>query len=498
MIFFGPIFADLSVKAEIVGKAAVGPTQVRIFVRDRAGKPAHGAKVVLRLEMTSMTMGVRLGEAKETKAGEYEATIQPSMAGPWRATVHAELAGDSGETELAFRTGAPERAGDWSGKLGTYSMSRDGSGTSWLPDESPMRMVEGKPLGTYRTGLMGFITANESNTSGPRGHYRVFSNSMLMGMARKSGERDVLDASVMVSLDPVFNGRFGYPNLFQTGETAYGEKLTDWQHPHDFLSEATVSYSRRIREGLRAFVYGGPIGEPALGGPMFAHRPGGMEIPEAPISHHWFDSTHISSGVATVGLNTDRWQLETSAFNGREPDEHRFDPDPIRLNSGSARFTLNPNRNWSLSASYGYLHSPEATEPEIDQHRITASALFGRISPSGDSLAATAYFARRFAQDRTDAFGFEATWEHRGLALFSRIERVEEDELAGAPPGKFPVTKALIGAVKNIASPGSFELGAGAFLGFYQVPAALQPLYGSRPTTLGFFLRLRPKLMNLH
>ena len=70
------------------------------------------------------------------------------------------------------------------------------------------------------------------------------------------------------------------------------------------------------------------------------HRPSGMEVPEAPITHHWFDSTHIAFGVATVGINNDKWQLEASAVNGHEPDDNRYVPDPIALNSSSSRFSF--------------------------------------------------------------------------------------------------------------------------------------------------------------
>jgi hypothetical protein len=50
------------------------------------------------------------------------------------------------------------------------------------------------------------------------------------------------------------------------------------------------------------------------------HRTSGMDIPEAPITHHWLDSTHITFGVLTAGVVLDTWKIEASAFRGREPD----------------------------------------------------------------------------------------------------------------------------------------------------------------------------------
>ena len=46
------------------------------------------------------------------------------------------------------------------------------------------------------------------------------------------------------------------------------------------------------------FLYARPAREPAFGPPAFMHREA-IRTPEAPISHHWLDSTHISYGVVT-------------------------------------------------------------------------------------------------------------------------------------------------------------------------------------------------------
>lgn len=55
------------------------------------------------------------------------------------------------------------------------------------------------------------------------------------------------------------------------------------------------------------------------------HRFSGMANPEAPISHHWLDSTHVTFGVATAGLVYKGLKLEGSVVTGREPDENRWD-----------------------------------------------------------------------------------------------------------------------------------------------------------------------------
>ena len=132
-----------------------------------------------------------------------------------------------------------------------------------------------------------------------------------------------------------------------------------------------------VNDTDRAFVYLGLAGEPALGPATFMHRFSGMDNPEAPITHHWLDSTHITFGVATVGYSwRDKVKLEGSIFTGREPDQSRWDIETPKMDSQSVRLTVNPADDWSFQVSYGHLNSPEQLEPGVDQQRITASATY--------------------------------------------------------------------------------------------------------------------------
>src|SRR4030095_11229460 len=139
----------------------------------------------------------------------------------------------------------------------------------------------------------------------------------------------------MLSGEHATIGKEGYPLLLQTGETADGvTPLIDRQHPHDLFMELAGAYS--VSSGHRAlFCYGGRPGEPALGPPAFMHRFSGVNIPVAPITHHWLDSTHITYGVLTAGAVVDRVKVEASAFRGREPDEDRLDIESPELESHS-------------------------------------------------------------------------------------------------------------------------------------------------------------------
>jgi hypothetical protein len=158
----------------------------------------------------------------------------------------------------------------------------------------------------------------------------------------------------MLSLEPLMKNR-GYPNLFASGETAGGEALVDRQHPHDLFMELAARVDFNVGADSSVFLYGGPVGEPALGPSAFMHRVSARYNPEAPITHHWFDSGHITYGVATAGYASRQFQIEGSIFTGQEPDEDRWDIEKPRFDSWSVRATWNPTPYWAVQASTGRL-----------------------------------------------------------------------------------------------------------------------------------------------
>lgn len=470
--------------------------------------PSSGLKIVaspVMPEMPSMAMDKPTVEAGKVD-GHYLVGLQLPHEGSYRLDLILQPTGPKVSLSLVASQGMLHQGHGgmehgvhlMTGMLGDWPASREGSGTSWQPDDSPMFMKMLPKAGRYDLNLMGQIQAGYVDAGGKRGDEQAFANSMAMWMAQRDTGGGRLGLRLMLSLDPVTNGKRGVPNLFQTGETLHGRPLVDRQHPHDFLSEAAVSFSKPLGRDLRGFIYGGPVGEPALGNSMFLHRASGMEIPEAPITHHWFDSTHIAFGVATAGLTSgDKWKAEASAFNGHEPGENRFDIDPIQLNSGSTRFTYNPDSHWSLSASYGFLESPEALEPGVDQHRATASVQHGRTLANGDNWSTSLLWGRivRAGHRDSDAVVLESTYYHGTNSTFARFERVDKDELVGVPEGRYGITKLVLGHTHGLSSRDGYDLGLGAYVGLYAFPRALEPFYGRRPVTWGLFLRLRPSKM---
>lgn len=384
--------------------------------------------------------------------------------------------------------------------FGPYSMAREASGTSWQPDATPMDEPTFM-LGPWVLMAHGAADAIYDDQGGPRGASKGFSSSMGMLMAqRKLGDAGTLGLRAMVSLDPLM-GANGYPLLFATGETADGRTpLVDRQHPHDLFMELSASYSLALSADSSVFLYAGLPGEPALGPPAFMHRESGMDIPEAPITHHWLDSTHITYGVLTAGYVRDRWKFEVSAFRGREPNQNRFDVEAPALDSASARLSFNPGPNWSLQASAGHLHSPEQLTPQVNETRVTASAAYTRPFGASNSWATTFAWGRKIdAPGRTlDGFLVESELVLHDLnTFFARIERVDEDELFDLAPASplhgraVTVDKISLGYIRDVRVAAHVKLGAGALVSRYAYPAALDRAYGSGPMSFMLFLRLR-------
>jgi hypothetical protein len=377
--------------------------------------------------------------------------------------------------------------------LGPYPMTRDGSGTSWIPEAAPMSGVlfmHGDWTLMGHASLVGAYT----DQGGPRGGEKAFVSGMVGGMASRPLGAGTLALRAMLSPDP-FMGKSGYPLLLAAGETADGETtLVDRQHPHDLFMELSASYSLPVGDKGSVFVYGGLPGEPAFGPPAFMHRPSGMDAPEAPITHHWLDSTHIVFGVVTAGFTWNGWKLDASRFRGREPDEQRFDIETGDLDSTAARLSFNPSPNWALQASWASIKSPEALEPHHDERRVSASVMYAR--PVGDDglFSATAAWARKdkVPGEVLDAGLIEAAFMPNGAwTFFTRAEQVEQDELGEIEHGPaYTVRKFSAGAIRDFRVSEHVKIGAGAQLSAFDIEEPLAATYGD-PTAATVFVRLK-------
>jgi hypothetical protein len=381
-------------------------------------------------------------------------------------------------------------------------MSREASGTSWIPDSSPMygRMFM---FGEDMLMLHGAIFPRYTNVSTRRGDDRIDAPNWFMAMfSHPLGDSTQFGSRLMMSLDPLTEQGRGYPLLFQTGEVWNGEPLHDRQHPHDLFDELSFSLSQKFEHDLSAYVYFGYPGEPALGPPAFMHRPSAMDDPDAPIGHHWQDSTHITFGVATLGAQWRNVKLEGSIFTGREPDEDRYDFDRPRFDSYSGRLSWNPTRNLALQVSYGYIKSPEELHPETKIHRTTASAIYNLPLGDDTNWSNTFVWGQNNATEegKTQSFLIESNYQRGRNTVYFRWERVQKSGhelvLDEADESEiFPVSGYSLGYVRDLSHGKGIDIGLGTQFTINDRPDSLDRYYGD---DLGyafqFFLRIRPSL----
>ncbi len=382
-------------------------------------------------------------------------------------------------------------------------LSRDGAGTSWLPDSTPMYGIMQR-AGGWNLMHHGAAYLAYDRMNGPRGDDKLFLPNWYMLMARRNtGPQNYWRLSAMISLDPLTVGGGGYPLLFQTGETWKDKPLKDHQHPHNLFSELSGMYTHAISADSALFLYAAAVGQPALGPVTYMHRTFALDNPLAPIGHHWQDATHIAYGVATAGYQTRLWQAEVSTFNGREPGENRFEIQSPTFDSASGRISLNLTNDLALQASYGYLHSPESLHPEQDAHRLTASAIYNYALGIEQNFQTSLVWGRNIISNRNlDSLLLETQWKHDGgWTPYARYEIILKDAEELVLPQRFTedeiftLRQATIGIVRDLPWPGSLQWGIGGQAVFSFVPDKLKPVYGNNPTGWLIFIRLYPKRM---
>jgi hypothetical protein len=278
----------------------------------------------------------------------------------------------------------------------------------------------------------------------------------------------------------------GSPQVFQTGETYQKAPLIDYQHPHDLFMTIGAEYSRSMGAvELLANAY--LVGPAPLGPQSFMHRPSAAENPQTPLSHHFMDSTHITTGVVSGGVESKGLRLEGGWFRGREPDENRHDIDVGKLDSYSGRASFTRGA-WSAQVSAAHLTVPETTSP-YDEGRLTASVSYFKVNSEGSLAWMAAFGQNREFYGKFEAYLFEATWRHsKNGAAYTRLEEADKDILdAGFHPKgiahthrQSPVTAMTMGYVRDVVRGTRLgTLGIGADMTTYKVPANLKDSYGS-------------------
>ena len=271
----------------------------------------------------------------------------------------------------------------------------------------PMLMTH---LGHWNLMFMGLAFLSDIQQSGPRGGDKLYSTNWFMASAEhRVGASGAFEAVLMLSLEPATITDRRYPLLFQTGETAYGRAPRRRPASAQLHHGPGLSLRPPARRSTTLDLYFAPVGDPALGPVAYPHRASAMEFPEAPLSHHWQDSTHIADDVVTVGIRTGNssWRPAASTAPSRariagSSSRAGSIPGPRALvfsreqlgraglrrpahasRSAGARATRSapprrshihtpvPGGSWSSSLIWGRIHSTaNAAQPELVPGRI--------------------------------------------------------------------------------------------------------------------------------
>jgi hypothetical protein len=378
------------------------------------------------------------------------------------------------------------------------------SGTSENPAGWPMPMIM-THFRNWNTLFMGLAFLSDIQQSGPLGADKLYSTNWFMATAEhRVGSNGAFQAALMLSLEPATVTDRRYPLLFQTGETAYGKPLADAQHPHDFIMSLEFQYAHQLAEDTTLDLYFAPVGDPALGPVAYPHRASSIELPQAPISHHLQDSTHIADDVVTVGLRLKSVKLEASGFYGSEPAENRWIIESGPLNSWSTRLWFFPTKNWAAQVSFGRIAHPEALETG-DQTRMTASLEYTRPMPSASWSSTLAWGHTHNTARLRDLNSYLAESVlpiSRKNFLTGRFEVVDKDELFTNAPvleehldslygNTFRIAAYTFGYTRDIDLFRHIETGVGANLSAYRLPDAIKPYYGAHPVGGNVFIRFR-------
>ncbi len=466
----------------------------------------------MSLQVTRQLVGLGAGRAAHRTVHAWLLTLGFAIAGTaasaGRLPAQVEHQHhDSTAAQAASMSSMPPMPGMPRRPFG-IPMTRMGSGTTWLPDASSMRAWH-FTAGPWMLMVHGDAFLQFDHQGGPRGDDQIGSINWGMLMAMRQLAGGTLHLHGMASAEPLTIGRQGYPLLLQSGETFRGVPLHDRQHPHDLFMELSAFYERPITRRVGFMVYAAPVGEPGIGPVAYMHRPSALNDPFAPLSHHWTDATHITYGVLTAGLFSRTLKLEGTLFNGREPDEDRYDFDFHPLDSYGLRLSANPTPHWALSGSYGYLKQPEALHPEENQRRLGASVLHTvRLGRQVEWASALIYGGNKHV---TPGGAEAGRWEHSLMAesnlqldaantVFGRVEYVrksaEDLVIPATPDQEFDVGTLALGYIRELADFRGATLGLGARGAINLVPRTLEGVYGSRtPVGVAVFLRVRPRLL---
>jgi hypothetical protein len=383
------------------------------------------------------------------------------------------------------------------------------SGTSAQPRGWAMPMVM-THIGNWQLSWMAqafIVDVQQSHENTPRGALqrggdKLSSSNWGMLSAQHALAGGTVMLRTMLSLEPATITERRYPELFQVGETAFGQPIVDGQHPHNLFMEIGAQYAHSIGKTVLN-VYYAPVGDPALGPTAFPHRASAAELPQATLGHHYEDSTHISYDVATAELAWRSVHIEAGGFGGREPGENRWNLGFGPMDSWTGRLTWLPARNWQAQISTGRLHHPEAINSG-DEERTTASVEYASGERTASVIWGRAYkTAGHYAVNAITAEGVLPIARKNDLT--GRFEWSQRDELFADQPALestlprwFDISAYTAGYTRDVGRWHDAAIGIGANVSAYGMGNstardALINIYGDHPWGVSMYILVRLK-----
>jgi len=385
--------------------------------------------------------------------------------------------------------------------LGQEHVHEDAATMAEPPSLSPdtmSAMLAADPGEKWLTMVHGFAFLTYNRQSGPSGGEDFESQNHVMAAALHRLWGGKLSLLGTFSLEPATIPRAGSYELFQRGETYNGILLVDRQHPHDLFIELAAAWERRLSDSFALRLYLAPVGEPALGPIAYPHRLSASAMPQAPLSHHNQDSTHITYDVMTAAADWGPLTVEGSAFHGAEPNENRWDIEAGPIDSYSGRLTLRLLPELQGQVSVGHLENPEAIEPG-NQTRAVGALYWQRLTSDGFLAVSLISGFNDTEEGREWGSLLEGTWKFGSNGIFGRVEAVDRDlyELThktqrpdGVERVRTRVWAATLGVSRDLPLFPNVATSAGASATLYHFTSRLDPVYDKTPFGFQAFLRI--------
>ena len=192
--------------------------------------------VVLVISLLSASCGFRIHAQQDVPQPAANSDDRPGQADFSAQHEPHPRAADAQQNMPAGHEGMHMQGMNMSmNKAGMFLMDQaSGTGINPASSQVPMWM---RQAGSWDLMFHTSIFLNDIQQAGPRGVDKFFSTNWFMGMAARRIGMGSFMGRAMVSLDPLTVTKRRYPELFQTGETAFGKPIIDAQHPHDLLME---------------------------------------------------------------------------------------------------------------------------------------------------------------------------------------------------------------------------------------------------------------------